>query len=100
MHTNTTMCTLIQSLRRRRRRIHQNGRDANAAKLRLSIDVSPSVDAFHVRIRDDYADFVTIAPIKWIGDDRRVMKMNARSTGLYFFQFREAFAVARGFRDG
>ena len=99
MHTNTTMCTLIQSLRRRRRRrrVHQNGRDANAAKLRLSIDVSPSVDAFHVRIRDDYADFVTIAPIKWIGDDRRVMKMNARSTGFYFFQFREAFAVARGF---
>ena len=73
MHNTTG--TLIKSLRRRR--VHQNGRDANAAKLRLSIDVSPSVDAFHVRIRDDYADFVTIAPIKWIGDDRRVMKMNA-----------------------
>ena len=58
MHTNTTMCTLIQSLHEGDASVHQNGRDANAAKLRLSIDVSPSVDAFHVRIRDDYADFV------------------------------------------
>ena len=36
------------------RGVHQNRSDFNAAKLRLSIDVAPTVDAFHVRVRDGY----------------------------------------------
>ena len=75
--------------------VHQNRSDFNAAKLRLSIDVAPTVDAFHVRVRDGYSDFVTTARIIRICDDRRVMEVNTRFSGFDFFQLRETFAVAR-----
>ena len=77
------------------RGVHQNRSDFNAAKLRLSIDVAPTVDAFHVRVRDGYSDFVTTARIIRIGDDRRVMEVNTRFSGFDFFQLRAPFAVAR-----
>ena len=77
------------------RGVHQNRSDFNAAKLRLSIDVAPTVDAFHVRVRDGYSDFVTTASIIRIGDDRRVVEVNTRFSGFDFFQLRETFAVAR-----
>ena len=75
--------------------VHQNRSDFNAAKLRLSIDVAPTVDAFHVRVRDGYSDFVITARIVRIGDDRRVVEVNTRFSGFDFFQLRETFAVAR-----